>query len=146
MIIDRIENLTYYKALLPRVETYQTLLADWQQCKNGKVTLEHEDYALYQATETRSRDSVLFEAHEQYGDLHVVLAGSEVVEWQDIQQLTCVQPYDAEKEAAAYSGQGVCIKIEPGMFYFVAPQDGHKPCLYLDEANQVEKVIIKVKL
>ena len=72
------------------------------------------------------------------------LAGLETIP-AEIKDLTEAIPYDAEKDAARYTGTFEHqIMVSKGMFWAAFPQDGHKAISHSKEQQNFTKIILKL--
>ena len=86
----------------------------------------------------------LFETHQTYIDLQLMLEGEEYMEWEDSSNLELEIPYEEEHDICFWKGSGKNIKITNQMFYLVFPHDAHKPCRYQEEPNKYRKLVFKL--
>ena len=96
MIIDTIGHLERYFPIDARLhvvaEALETLppdIADGRYPLSGDVTM------LIQVRETAQLSQGLFETHERFIDVQVILEGEEVLSFADTKDLTEAQGYDA---------------------------------------------------
>jgi len=105
-------------------------------------------YARQMAVKTKRKEEQPAEKHEQYLDIHYVIQGEELIGWKrDDGMCSPVQPYDKDDDYALYGelpGE-MMIKLTPGMFIVLQPEDIHRPCLTESSASDLKKVVIKVK-
>lgn len=95
---------------------------------------------------TEPADKLLFEAHERYADIHLLLSGEEAIHVSNIQDLT-EEKREPEDDYIGYSGesQAICV-MRPGTFLLVFPEDAHKvKASYLTEST-VQKAVVKIKM
>ena len=102
-------------------------------------------FAMVQEGVTGSVTEKKLEAHQNYIDVQYMVAGAEQMEWVNIRNLEIDTPYDAEKDIAFYKGDGASIKVQPGMFYIVFPEDGHKPCGHIEKETSYRKIVLKLR-
>lgn len=108
---------------------------------------EHgEMFAMVQDGTTASAQDRKIEAHRKYIDIQYMIKGTEVMEWENIKNLQIDVPYDSKKDIEFYKGNGVAVQINPGMFYIVFPEDGHKPCVHRKEATNYRKIVLKINI
>ena len=95
--------------------------------------------------QTKPVDDCRFEAHKRYIDVHVMAAGQELIDSQDISLLEA-DPFDDEADFTLADGStAVRVKLVPGSFAVYFPQDAHKPGVAVDDApSLVSKAVIKV--
>ncbi|GFN30023.1 YhcH/YjgK/YiaL family protein [Paenibacillus xylaniclasticus] len=117
--------------------------------EEGLYPIWGEDmYARLMSVNTKLKEEQPAEKHEQYYDIHYVLQGEEWIGWKrDDDSCAPVQPYDAGNDCALYGelpGETM-IKLIPGMFMVLSPDDIHRPCLTEKATSQLKKVVVKVK-
>lgn len=96
--------------------------------------------------ETLPEEECLYEGHERYGDIHIMLAGSEKVCISRPDRLTVVEEIP-ENDYAAYCGEADhTLILRPGSFLVVFPGDAHKIKMQVDGPEQVRKAVFKFKL
>ena len=87
-----------------------------------------------------------FEAHRQYLDIHYCIAGSEGFGYNDVDRLTPVTEYDAEKDFLMLEGEVHKLILRPGDFCVVFPEDAHIPQLVGDPDGKILKSVVKIKV
>lgn len=147
MIIDSIQHIENYAPLLPNLEAGLAAIRKEQ----AKGPLEPGTYPFdggffkVQKGVTKPFSEGTFEAHRKYVDVQILLEGSEEIAWQELSDLTEVIPYDAEKDAARYTGSFAHqIRISAGMFWAAFPTDGHKAISHTKEQQSFTKIILKL--
>lgn len=146
MIYDYVKNLDVYAALLPRIENYIKFMVDSWDLPVGRYDLSDGDFVLIQEGTTKSVSEGKFEAHKNFLDLQVVVAGKEYIKWQNIALLNETAAYDEAVDKVNFSGEGDLLNIAEGMFYIMFPEDGHMACVHLDAPSAYRKLVIKIKL
>ena len=106
--------------------------------EHGKV------FAMVQEGNTRGTDTALFEYHEKYVDVQIMLQGKEMVGWCDRGELVCKDPFDVMKDIGFGEAAGQNISIEKGMFYVVFPHDAHRPCTHDETQTYYRKIVLKL--
>lgn len=106
----------------------------------GNVYLNRFDY------ETRPPEDLLFEAHEQFADIHLILDGEEAIHVSDIRDLQ-EEKRKPESDYIGCSGesQSVCV-MRPGFFLVAFPEDAHKVKVRYHSETTVQKAVVKIKL
>ena len=147
MIIDSLEHIEFYAPLLPHLkeglEAIRKVEAEGP-LKEGKYDFEGGFFKV-QIGHTTPFTEGTFEGHEKYIDVPILVDGSEEIAWQEIKDLTEAIPYDAEKDAARYTGTFEHqIMVSKGMFWAAFPQDGHKAISHSKEQQNFTKIILKL--
>lgn len=149
MIYDTLQNLSRYETLSPNFAAAAHFLqsTDLSQLPPGhteingnQVFLNHFDYT----TAVRTPDS-LFEAHEQYLDLHIVLQGMEVMAIAPTEHL--LEHSREEDDSILYTGNETYrIPLLVGQFVLVYPGEAHMPKLINGTPSHVDKIVIKIAI
>ncbi|WP_181995500.1 YhcH/YjgK/YiaL family protein [Clostridium sp. AM58-1XD] len=144
MIIDFIRNRSWYEEDRPLLKT----VFDFAEKIKGNDPGRYECgdlYAMVQKGITKPSEEGSLEAHHDYIDLQYVVSGQEIMEWKNTEDLIQETPYDEKKDIVFFKGTGMPAVIEPGMFYLVFPQDGHKPCVHMERPSEYKKVVVKIR-
>ena len=96
---------------------------------------------------TKSADDVRWEAHRAHIDLQLLLSGDEFIAITPIERLVA-EPYDAEKDLLWLNGQGDgdVVRLSPGAFVLLWPEDAHRPGIRAGESQPVRKVLYKIRI
>ncbi len=151
MIYDNINNIETYRGLGPDLyeglEFFRNVSPD---IENGVYQINSRVKAIVSEYETREVNEHGFEAHRQNIDIQCLLKGEERIACMPIEKLTETEPYSEEKDAAFYSADIIHLTsnvlLQPGLFAIFFPQDGHMPCLCVEEPKAVKKVVVKVEI
>lgn len=149
MIYDHLSNINIYKGLSDEIYTGLKFL---QQAKpdlaNGEYQLNPRVKAIVSEYETKPVNEYGYEAHRRFIDIQYVLCGTERVCCLPIERLKRTKPYSEENDAAFYTAECQPLEMTIGGGYFTIfyPQDGHMPCLSVDEPKMVKKVVVKVEI
>ncbi len=144
MIIDHIDHLMHYEALLPGLKNAAAFLAGLTDFQTGRHEFDG-GYLMIQKGLTKPLQEGTFEAHRNYIDVQILLEGSEEVAWADLRNLTSVIPYNAEKDVERFFGpHDHVIKVTEGMFYVAFPQDGHQAVSHIAAEQSYKKIVVKL--
>lgn len=149
MIYDKIDHIETYKGLSEDLYLGLEFLKNaTPDLENGVHELNPRVKAIVSEYETKEVNENGFEAHKKFIDIQYVLQGAEKVCCLPLDQLQERIPYKEENDAAFYTSNGKPIEmvIGDGSFAVFFPQDGHMPCLCMEEPTIVKKVVIKVKI
>lgn len=96
----------------------------------------------------KDSDTVKWEAHKKYADIHFLIKGKEKIGEASAASLKEVVPYNEEKDLANLSGSGTYYLAEPGTFFIFFPGQAHRPGLKTDDQDTavIKKVVIKVRI
>ena len=148
MIVDLLKNAAPYASdkKLARALDY-LVKTDFRTLPQGKVALDGAElYALVQQYDSRLREKCQFEAHRKYIDVQYIVEGTEQMGYAHVSALASAVPYDAEKDAEMFTGEGSFITAPAGTFIVFFPEDGHMPGVAIGKPKTVRKVVVKVKV
>lgn len=145
MIIDYISNYEKYLFLNPLLKEGVEYALSVADAPEGRYDTE-KFYVLIQNMESLPMGGGLFESHERYMDVQIILEKEEYVGWQDISKLIKKVPYSEEKDVSFYEGDGIDFRVSAGMFYLMLPHDAHKPCRGIGEKYTYRKIVLKIPL
>jgi YhcH/YjgK/YiaL family protein len=151
MIMDNIEQARRYTSLAPgfaaAFDFVKKVDSTW---KTGRHEIEGDKiYALVQKYTTRPAAKGQFEAHRKYIDIQFVCSGRETILWAPLASLTQVnKPYDEKDDAGLFAlvPTATPLRLGPGQFTILFPEDGHVPCCEWEGPCEVNKVVVKVKV
>lgn len=150
MIIGTLNNPSYYVGFGERVtQAIQYLIEhNPQNLPLGKNFIDGNNiYYEVSEVETVKADGKLFEAHKKYIDIQMTLSGEEWYGYNSVDKMGEEKiPYNSEKDAAFYSGDGEYFKIPKGQFVLFMPEDAHNPCVYFEKQGHIKKLVVKVKI
>jgi len=148
MIIDTMENYESYFTTdgWKQIFVYlKTLTADTPE---GKYPLSGDDIIVnVDEYETKGIDDCVLETHEEYVDIQLLLAGEEFIDIYPADGLTVKNAYDPARDVAFYhvpDATPVRVKLVPGNFTVLFPQDAHSPQIRVSDSQGVKKVVVKV--
>jgi biofilm protein TabA len=146
MILDRLEQLQRYMPLGKRFEKAVEFLAreDLNQLAAGKHEIDGDSvYAMVSRNPGRTREGARLEAHQQYVDIQVVLAGLDNIGWKSVSQ--CSQPdgvYIEQRDVHFFLDEpDVWVAVKPGSFAIFFPGDAHLPSV---STGVIHKIVVKV--
>jgi len=74
-----------------------------------------------------------------------IISGEELIGVRPLIEQTPCKEYDAENDYALYDDTCSFIKIHPGQFAVLFPQDLHKPGIKVNSSTKVKKVVMKIR-
>ncbi|MFR5266614.1 YhcH/YjgK/YiaL family protein [Clostridium sp.] len=115
--------------------------------KKGTHEVDGKDIFFNRVSyETKGDSKGFWEGHREYIDIHIILEGKEKINYNISNNLKGLN-YDKEGDFASFEGRSKqSLILEKGDFVIFYPEDIHMTGLIVDEPEQVEKVIFKVKL
>lgn len=149
MVYDKIDNIETYKGLSEEVyEGLKFLLQAQPDIENGVHVINPRVKAIVSEYETKAVNENGYEAHRKFIDIQYLLKGTEKNCCLPIEKLKETKAYKEKIDAAFYEAEIPAQELMLGDGYFAIywPQDGHMPCLTLDGAEKVKKVVIKVEI
>lgn len=153
MIYDTLENAAQYKGLHAGIDMVLEAAKAYNAenyPEKTRVVLDGENVFMNMAAyETHTTEKAVFEAHGQYADVMVMIEGTETIYVKPTSRLSHVyQEYDPKIEAllADFDTDATPLRMEPGNFVVLLPQDAHSPGCVADAPMNVKKIIGKVKL
>lgn len=150
MIVDRIDQLERYIAVLPGLDKAAAFVQDfWRNPRaDGRYEIDGERiFANVSTYDTKDRDGAQFESHRKYVDLQAVICGEEAIGWAPLTDALTMTKEEFSKggDIAFYTGETVIDTVLPaGTFALLLPQDAHMPCLYTGKERKVTKIIVKI--
>jgi biofilm protein TabA len=151
MILDILERWRQYAAISPHFEKAFAFLQRVDDATPvGRHEIAGDDvFALVQRHFTKPVAERPFEAHRKYIDVQYVRRGRELSYWAPLALLTNVtMPYDAAADAVlfGFTPEAVPLQVRAGHFAIFFPEDGHAPSCAWDQAAEVWKVVVKVRV
>lgn len=150
IIYDTLSNIERYKGLSAAIDVAIRFLKseDLLNLPEGRVEIDGETvYANhFSYTTAPLPPSSVFEAHEHYLDLHVVIEGEEKVGLTPIEDLTNPE-VQTDQDAVLYTGvPQEMLSLSPGQFLLLYPGEGHLPKLVNEAPCYVNKLVVKIAL
>ena len=114
----------------------------------NKIVLDENSFVLEQAYITKDKKDCLFESHKKYIDIQYMFEGDEIMEVENIDNLTLVKEYNESLDYANYSqsNSASILKIKENELAIFYPQDAHMPCIKIDENKKVIKAVFKIAI
>jgi len=114
----------------------------------GKYVIDGDNaYAMITEGPAKNIDSVKWESHQNYIDLHYVIKGKEQIGVVSVDDAALTKPYDPVKDVANYNAIGKYYTATPGSFFLFFPADAHQPGIKAGNSNAVvKKLVIKIKV
>lgn len=114
--------------------------------KCNKIVLDENSFVLEQSYITKNKKDCLFESHKKYIDIQYMFKGDEIMEVENIDNLSVTTAYNEDLDYAKYtqtnnSSTLIIKENELAIFY---PQDAHMPCIKIDENKKIIKAVFKI--
>ena len=105
-------------------------------------------FLIEEAYLTKRPEEVRWEAHREWADVQVILAGEERMDVANVGNLKLVEDLSPQRDMLYFENyeQGSALHLEAGDVAIYLPVDGHCPGLQLKESKLVRKLVVKVKL
>ncbi|EHJ57523.1 hypothetical protein HMPREF9318_00802 [Streptococcus urinalis FB127-CNA-2] len=148
MIIDRIERLVNYQAILKNINKALSKVDELESsCEEGVRYPFEGGFVFFQKGQTKAVADSQFEAHKKYIDVQLLLEGEEWLGLSDHNEVTVATPYSEEKDVEKYYGETLhSMKASRGMAYVCFPWDVHKAVFHMDQTSQFTKAVIKLEV
>ena len=152
MILDKLSNAAQYHGMHAGIDMVLEAAKAYtpENFQKGRVVLDGDHVYMNMATyETHPVDKAVFEAHNQYVDVMVMVEGTETIYVKPTENLCHVyQAYDPQKDAllADFDTDTTAVRLEAGCFVILLPQDAHSPGCHADGPMNVKKIIGKVRI
>jgi len=151
MIYDTLENFGSYAPLAPAV--WKKIAAFLAECAAtppaaGRADIDGERlYASVQYYNPRPPSLDKFEAHRDYIDIQLLLAGKETIHYAPSAGLPVVSDFVPGKDCAMYRldslDSATPLAMKPGNWALFLPGEAHLPCVG-DPSENVIKIVIKI--
>ena len=152
MIMDSISCAERYHGLHLGIDRVLEAVKQYtpENYPGGRIPLDGENiYLNLLEYDTHSPAEGMTEAHRAYIDVMYLVEGAEVVYVKPVHRLQKVtREYDASIDAllGEVDGDSSAIRLMPGDFLVLFPEDAHAPACFADQSVHVKKIIGKVKI
>ena len=149
MILDKLENAAMYNCISQNLKKGFEFLTntDLSTLEVGRYEIEGKDvFALVSEYDSKVHQDCRLEAHRTYADIQYIVSGREAIGFVAYENQEVTVAYNPEKDIVFFSGETSPLSMEAGMFAVFFPQDLHRPCMQIDGAEKVKKVVIKVRV
>ncbi len=147
MIIDKIENISKYKEVPAfALDFIKNITHD---IKEGRYELVDESFANVESYSTKAPEVAKFEAHKDYIDIQLLITGNERIYYTDVEGLVESEPYDKSRDIVFFKDsvkKSDYLTLNGANFAMIYPHEAHAPQVFLDGAENVKKVVVKVKI
>ena len=114
--------------------------------KECRYELGEGDYVNIESYFTYDYYQRQYESHRRYRDIQVVIEGRENIIVESINKLVISKEYDDDKDIIFYKNdiKGKSNYLSSGEMLLLDPEDGHMPCVSIDESVYVKKAVFKI--
>ena len=149
MIMDNLSQWRRYAGTLPGLDqAFAYLETVTPATPNGRYEIDGDRvYCLIQRYRTKPDNA--FEAHRKYADVQFIIAGRETILWAPLPDLTTVtQLYAPDRDVGFFATPATStpLRLGPGQFAILFPEDGHAPCVECAGITDVIKAVVKVQV
>lgn len=152
MITDHLSNLKLYVQVHPLLKIISEYIRehDLMTLPSGRTEIMGNDlFVLRETYSSKPETECTFEGHLRYGDVQIVLAGSESIGYhpKNVVNYSVTSPYNDDKDIEKYLIPSYTpVQLHQGMFAIVFPNDLHMPKLMNGQSSLIEKVVFKFNL
>lgn len=152
MIITSFEEIGSQANLSDNMRVALNFLSsvDPLELAEGRIDIDGDKvFGFSQRYETKPATDVLYEAHRDYVDIQCMIAGSEMMGWTPVDQLTITQEYKKEGDCllGSPSASYAQVPFHAGQVMILQPSDAHGPGIAFDSTpKEVRKIVLKVAL
>ncbi|MDR2870906.1 MAG: YhcH/YjgK/YiaL family protein [Deferribacteraceae bacterium] len=149
MIFDTIINYERYKLAKPFELAFEHYLSLSIDAPIGSMELGGGVKAAIAEYMTKPADTAMPEAHRNYVDIQILLAGEELIGWYPEGMLSVKKTYDAANDIEFYKQQqplhsSCFLPMQTGYFAIFYPWDLHMPQISVSGSAQVKKIVYKI--
>ncbi|MEJ7770215.1 MAG: YhcH/YjgK/YiaL family protein [Chitinophagaceae bacterium] len=102
-------------------------------------------YVKVSAYNSKDPDQTLFETHQKYTDIHLVLSGMEYIGSADFSETSEKTSYDKNSDIQFYHAKNSKMHVAaPGTFFLFFPGELHRPGVRVEKSIPVKKIVIKI--
>ena len=150
MVIDKLDNIDIYKGLSNDIyEGLKFIKTANQNIEVGNYFINERVKAIVSEYETIENFTRGYEAHLHVIDIQYPIIGLERIKWSPINEMKVNIPYETENDRTFYKephNQGTHVDIGNGFFAIMFPNDGHSPQHFINKAEIIKKITIKVSI
>jgi YhcH/YjgK/YiaL family protein len=134
MIIDKLENISRYGALIPGADKVAAYFKEHPlaSLKNEKYVIGDTEYFFTPAPIVPiPLSQKRWELHRKHIDVHIILEGVDCTGWIPAHELKQSIEYnpDGDFEFFADTVMGTVLHIPAGYFVLYGPEDAHRPSI-----------------
>ena len=114
----------------------------------GKIDFEDWLFGIEETYQTKGSDLVRWEAHTEWTDVQIILAGEEIIEVIDQRGLILAEDARPELDIQFFEAQpgGSRLHLSEGSVAVLTPRDAHGPGLAVSGPARVCKVVLKLRV
>lgn len=149
MIYTNMDRTLRYLGISENLDTAIRYLmsTDLKDLQMGRNEIDGDDVFVNRFDyQTMSPDQAIWEGHERYGDIHVLLSGHEKIGVSDTSALTMTDRREADDFVGFEGPVQTWCTMQPGDLLIVYPEDAHKVKVIDGESTHVQKACFKFKV
>ena len=147
MIIDRVENAHLYHGMGTHIDAALRFMEETDLSVVDRVTLDDGAVRISSVSYmSKPVEQCNKENHRLDADIHVCVEGVEVFGYCNLRYAVPVTEYDPEKDKQFYDAKMGYIRLLPGMFALVMPDDVHSAMTADGEPAPAKKVLFKCRI
>lgn len=149
MIYGNRQHSQQYIGLSPRLDCALAHLQshDLSVMEPGRYLIQGDDVWLrISDNQTKPESEALYEAHEKFVDIQMVLQGREIIRCAFRRDMDGVIEVRPEQDISYYRGIGQPFLLSEGDFLILFPDDVHAPSLCAGAPAAVRKALFKVRI
>lgn len=151
MIYDDLRNLALYSKVNDNIDVVYNFITknDLEQISTGKhLILDDKCFVLSFNYDTKPADEALWERHQKYLDLHLVLSGRELISYKNFteQGVKTSIPYDTVNDCELFNitGNSSSFTLTNKSFAIFFPEDIHRTGVHENAPLRVKKLVFKM--
>lgn len=117
---------------------------------DGRYDLENGIYVNVESYSTQRMEERKYESHKRYVDIQFILSGCENILVAPVNSLRVCDVYSVSNDIAFYYSdwEGEPVRLNEGQALLLVPEDGHMPCVRVEEDKSVNvrKAVAKIPL
>lgn len=113
-----------------------------------KLDVDNDIFLIEEAYLTTTPSEVRWEAHREWADVQVILAGEERMDVANVANLELEEDLSPQRDMLYFKSyeKGTALRLGTGDAAIYLPVDGHRPGLQIDSPSLVRKLVVKVRL
>ena len=113
-----------------------------------KLEIDDDLFLIEEAYLTTQPSEVRWEAHREWADVQVILAGEERMDVASVGNLELMEDLSPQRDMLYFKDyeKGSVLRLEACDVAIYLPVDGHRPGLQIGSPSLVRKLVVKVRL
>ena len=149
MIYGNCQHIWKYKGLLQRLDLVIDYVRshDLESMEPGYYPIQENDVWLrISDNQTKPECDAVYEAHDQFLDVHMVVKGQEVILCAFRGSMDGVAEVFPERDLILFQGKGQPIILSDWEYLILFPDDVHAPSICVSTPGPVRKALFKVRV